>query len=62
MNLSDATRTLHEGAQLGDIFSVKSLKPVQEKFWVDQLSDWDSDDEELLDMRATGVDSFWQCY
>ncbi len=30
INLSDATRTLHEGTQLEDIFPVESLKHVQE--------------------------------
>ncbi len=29
MNLSDSTQTLHEGTQLGDIFSVESFKHVQ---------------------------------
>ncbi len=51
MNLSDATQTLHEGTRLGDAFPVESLKQVQEMLWVDSgLSDWDSDDEELMDV------------
>ncbi len=52
MNLSDATWTLHEGTRLGDVFPVELLKQVQEMLWVDSgLSDWDSDDEELIDVR-----------
>ncbi len=46
MNLSDVTRTLHEGTWLGDVFPVESLKHVQEMLWVDSdLSDWESDDD-----------------
>ncbi len=58
MTLSDATWTLHGGTQIGDVFPVKSLKPVQEMLWMDpQLSDWDSSDEVLLEMYMTGTDS-----
>ncbi len=58
MNLSDATRTLHEGTRLRDIFLVESLKPVQEMLWVDSdFPDWDSDDDELTDVRATSITS-----
>ncbi len=58
MNLSDATRTLHEGTRLGDVFPVESLKHIQEMLWVDlDLSDWESDDEELTDVCATGIRS-----
>ncbi len=58
MNLSDATRTLHEGTQLRDIFPVESLKHVQEMLWVDSdLSDWESDDDELTYLHATGITS-----
>ncbi len=56
MNLSDATQTLHEGTRLGDIFPVESLKHVQEMLWVDSdLSDWESDDDELMDVCATSI-------
>ena len=57
MNLSDATQnTLHEGTRLGDIYPVESLKHVQKMLWVDSdLSDWESDDDELTDVRATGI-------
>ncbi len=42
-NLSDTTRTLHEGIQLGDIYPIESFKHVQEMIWVDSdLSDWES--------------------
>ncbi len=58
MNLSDATRTLHEGTRLGDIYPVESFKHVQEMLWVDSnMSDWESDDDELTDFRATGITS-----
>lgn len=57
MNLSDATCTLHDRTRLGDVFPVKSLKKVKEMLCVDpRLSDWDSDDEVLLDMFTTSVD------
>ncbi len=56
MKLSDATRTLYEGIQLGDIYPVESLKYVQEMLWVDSdLSDWESDDDALTDVHATGI-------
>ncbi len=56
MNLLDATQTLHKGTRLGDVFPVDSLTQVQEMLWVDSdLSDWDSDDEELMDVRAAGM-------
>ncbi len=56
MNLSRATKALHEGTRLGDVFLVKSLKQVQEMRWVDSdFSDWDSDDEELMDVCAAGI-------
>ncbi len=58
MNLSDATQTLHEGTRLGDIFLVESLKHIQEMLWVDSdLSDWESDDDELTDVHAIGITS-----
>ncbi len=42
---------LHEGTWLGDVFPVESLKQVHKMLWVDSdLSDWDSDDEELTDV------------
>ncbi len=53
MKLSDATQTLHEGHRL---FPVESLKQVQEMLWVD-FSEWNSDDEELSDVRAAGITS-----
>ncbi len=57
-NLSDATRTLHEGTRLGDIYPVESLKHAQEILWVDSdFSDWESDNDELMDIRATGITS-----
>ena len=40
-------RTLHEGTRLGDVFPVESLKQVHEMLGVD------SDDDELLDVRAS---------
>ncbi len=50
MNLSDTTRTLHEGTRLGE------LQQIQEMFWVDShLSDWESDVDELTDVCATGI-------
>ncbi len=56
MNLSDSTRTLPEGTRLGDIYPVESFKHVQEMLWVDSdLSDWESDDDELMDDRSTGI-------
>ncbi len=54
MNLSDAPLTLYEGARIGEIYPVNSLKQAQEMLPVDpQLSDWDSDsnDAELVDVR-----------
>ncbi len=45
--------TLHEGTQLGDVFPVYSPKQVQEILCVDPgLFDWDSYDEELMNMCA----------
>ena len=56
MNLLYTTRTLHEGTRLGDIYPVESFKHVQEMLWVDSdLSDWESDDDELMVVRATGI-------
>ena len=56
MNLSDTSRTLPVGTRLGDIYLVESFKHVQEMLWVDSdLSDWESDDDELTDVRATGI-------
>ncbi len=57
MNLSDAPRTLHPGARIGDVYPVTSLKQAHEVLEVDpQFSDldseFDSDDEELLDVRT----------
>ncbi len=58
MNLSNATRTLHEGTRLGDIYPVESFKHVQEMLWVDSgLFDWESDDDELTDVRCMGITS-----
>ncbi len=63
MNLSDAPRTLPQGARIGDVYPVTSLKQAHEVLEVDpQLSDWDSefdsDDEELLDVRTTDTAGF----
>ena len=56
MNLSHDTQTLHERTQLGDIYPVQSFKHVQEMLWVDSdLSDCESDDDELTDVRVTGI-------
>ncbi len=56
MNLSDTTQTLYEGTRLGDLYPVESFKHVQEMLWVDSdLSDWESDNDELTDVRATGI-------
>ncbi len=53
MNQSNATRTLHEGTQL---FPVESLKQVQKRLCVYyDFSNWESDDEELSDVRAAGT-------
>ncbi len=57
MNLSDAPRTLPLGARIGDVYPVTSLKQAHEVLEVDpRLSDcdseFDSDDEELLDVRT----------
>ncbi len=58
MNLTDATRTLHEGTRLEDVFPVESLKQVHEMLWVDSdFCDWDSDDEALMDVRGASVAS-----
>ncbi len=35
MNLSDATRTLHEGTRLGEVFPVELIKQVPKLLWVD---------------------------
>ena len=43
MNLSGAPRTLYEGARIGEVYPVISLKQAHEILPVDsQLSDWDS--------------------
>ena len=56
MNLPYTARTLHEGTRLGVIYPVESFKHVQEMLWVDSdLSDWESDDDELTDVHATGI-------
>ncbi len=58
MNLSDATQTLHEGTRLGGIYPVESFKHVEEMLWVESdLSDWESDNDDLTDARATGIAS-----
>ncbi len=60
MNLSDAPRTLYEGARIGEVYPVISLKQAQEMLPVDsQLSDWesDSDDGVLLDVRTAAKTS-----
>ena len=55
INLSDTTWTLHEGTRVGDISPVKH---VQEMLRVDSdLSDWESDDDELTDVSAIGIRS-----
>ena len=47
MNLSDAPRTLYEGAQIGEVYPVTSLKQAHEMLPVNsQLSDWDSDSDD----------------
>ncbi len=63
MNLSDVPRTLYPGAQIGDVYPVTSLKQAHEVLEVDpQLSDWDSefesDDEELLDVHTADTAGF----
>ncbi len=63
MNLSDAPRTLHPGAHIGDVYPVTSLKQAHEVLELDpQFSDrdseFDSDDEELLDVRTTDTSGF----
>ncbi len=58
MNLYDATRMVHAGTQLGDVFLVKLLTQIQELFWVDSgLSDWESEDDVLMDVCAASVAS-----
>ncbi len=58
MNLSDVTRSLHEGTRLDDTFPVESFKHVQEMLLVDSdVSDTDSDDDEVTDVCATGITS-----
>ena len=38
------------------IYPVESFKHVHEMLWVDSdLSDWESDDDELRDVRATSI-------
>ncbi len=54
MNLSDVPCTLYEGARIGEVYPVTSLKQAQEMLQVHpQLSNWDSDsdDGELVDVR-----------
>ncbi len=55
MNLSNAPRTVPAGTRIGDIYPATSLRQNCEMFEADPvLSDWDSDDEELLlDVRGT---------
>ena len=58
MNLSDAPRTLYEGARIGEVYPVTSLKQAHEMLPVDsQLSDWDSDSDDgvLLDVRTAAT-------
>ncbi len=56
MNLSDTTQSLQKGTRLGGVYLVESFKHVQEMLWVDSdLSDWESDDDELTDVHATGI-------
>ncbi len=60
MNLSDAPHTLYEGARIGEIYPVTSLKQAHEMLLVDsQLSDWDSDTDDgvLLDVRTAAKTS-----
>ncbi len=60
MNLSDAPRTLYEGARIGEVYSVTSLKQAHEILPVDsQVSDWDSysDDGVLLVVRTAAKTS-----
>ncbi len=58
MNLLDATWTLDEETRLGDIYPVESFKHFHEMLWVDSdLSDWESDDNELTDVHATSITS-----
>ncbi len=55
MNLSVAPRTLYEGAWIGEVYPVASLKQAHGMLPVDsQLSDWDSDSDDgvLLDVRT----------
>ncbi len=63
MNLTDAPCTLLPGARIGDVYPVPSLKQAHEVLEVDpQFSDWDSefdsDDEELLDVHTADTAGF----
>ncbi len=55
MNLSNAPRTLPAGTRIGDLYPATSLRQTCEMFEAEpELSDWDSDDEDLLlDVRGT---------
>ncbi len=55
MNLSNTPRTLPAGTQIGDLYPATSLRQTCDMFEAEsELSDWDSDDEELLlDVRGT---------
>ncbi len=59
MNLSGATWNLHEGPRLGDIYPVDSFMHSKKcSGWVNSdLSDWESDDDELTDVCAKGITS-----
>ncbi len=60
MKLSDAPRTLYEGARIGEVYPVTSLKQAHEMLPVDsQLSDWDSDSDDgvLLDVQTAAKTS-----
>ncbi len=60
MNLSDAPRTLYEGARIGEVYPVTSLKQAHEMLTVgSQLSDWDSDSDDgvLLYVRTAAKTS-----
>ncbi len=63
MNLSDAPRTLHPGARIGDVYAVTSLKQAHKVLEVEpKSSDWDSkfdsDVEELLDVCTADTVGF----